>query len=104
LRTAAPRLAILVQVYLEGFGHRTFSYNPGDPTLAERPALVAALLRVRIAEGATRPDSAAAARTAALARARRGLGGRPQQQRARFERALGTAERAYGMREDNVVW
>jgi phosphohistidine swiveling domain-containing protein len=104
LQAAAPQLATLVQAYLEGYGHRTFSYDPGDPTLAERPALLAALLRARIAEDPTRPDPAAAARTAALARARRELGGRPVEQRTRFEQALATAERAYGVREDNVVW
>ncbi|HZD68361.1 MAG TPA: PEP/pyruvate-binding domain-containing protein, partial [Actinomycetes bacterium] len=48
LRAAAPEVAILVEAYLEGYGHRTFSYDPGDPTLAERPALLAALLRARI--------------------------------------------------------
>src|SRR5215207_3998519 len=104
LQKAAPPLAILVEAYLEGYGHRTFSYDPGDPTLAERPTLLAALLRARITEGATRPDPAAEARTAALARARRGLGGRPAEQRARFEGALATAQRAYGVREDNVLW
>jgi pyruvate,water dikinase len=104
LHAAAPPLAIRLEAYLEGYGHRTFSYDPGDPTLAERPALVAALLRARIAEDPTRPDPAAAARTAALARARRELAGRPAEQRARFERALASAQRAYGVREDNVVW
>ncbi|HET7518343.1 MAG TPA: PEP-utilizing enzyme, partial [Actinomycetes bacterium] len=104
LQAAAPPLAILVEAYLEGYGHRTFSYDPGDLTLAERPALLAALLRARIAEGGPRPDPAAAARTGALAQARRELGGRPAQQRTRFEQALATAERAYGVREDNVVW
>ncbi|HZD02612.1 MAG TPA: PEP/pyruvate-binding domain-containing protein [Actinomycetes bacterium] len=104
LHAAAPQLAILVEAYLEGYGHRTFSYDPGDPTLTERPALVAALLRARIAEGETQVDPAAEARAAARARARRGLGSRPEQQRARFERALATAERAYGVREDNVLW
>jgi len=104
LQGAAPPLATLVEAYLEGYGHRTFSYDPGDPTLAERPALVAALLRARITEDPTRPDPAAEARTAALGRARRGLGGRPADQRTRFERALATAQRAYGVREDNVLW
>lgn len=104
LHTAAPRLAVLVEAYLERYGHRTFSYDPGDPTLAERPALLAALLRARIAEGRTRPDPVEEARTAALTRVRRELDGRPEQQRERFERALATAQRAYGVREDNVLW
>ncbi len=104
LQAAAPQLAIRLQAYLEGYGHRTFSYDPGDPTLAERPALLAALLRARIAEDPTRPDPTAEARTAALGRARRELDSRPQEQRARFERALATAQRAYGVREDNVLW
>jgi rifampicin phosphotransferase len=104
LQGAAPPLAILVEAYLEGYGHRTFSYDPGDPTLAERPTLLAGLLRARIAEDPTRPDPTAEARTAALGRARGELGGRPQEQRQRFERALATAQRAYGVREDNVLW
>jgi phosphohistidine swiveling domain-containing protein len=104
LQGAAPPLAILVEAYLEDYGHRTFSYDPGDPTLAERPTLLAGLLRARIAEDPTRPDPAAEARTAALGRARGELGGRPQEQRQRFERALATAQRAYGVREDNVLW
>jgi rifampicin phosphotransferase len=104
LHAATPQLASLVEAYLEGYGHRPFSYDPGDPTLSERPGLVAALLRARIAEGGVRPDPAAEAGTAALGRARRELSDRPREQRERFEHALATAERAYGVREDNVVW
>jgi pyruvate,water dikinase len=104
LREEAPEIAVLVETYLAEYGQRTFSYDPGDPTLAERPALVAALLRARVADGRDRPDPTAEARAAALARAGGDLHGRPGEQRERFEHALATAERAYGVREDNVLW
>jgi rifampicin phosphotransferase len=104
LRAAAPQHAVLLEAYLEEFGHRTFSYDPGDPTLAERPALVATLLRACIAQGDGRPDPAGETRDAAIARARRELRGRSVEQRQRFEDAVVTAQRAYGVREDNVLW
>ncbi|HEX6237195.1 MAG TPA: PEP/pyruvate-binding domain-containing protein, partial [Acidimicrobiales bacterium] len=104
LRVQAPEIAVLVESYLAEHGHRTFSYDPGDPTLADRPGLVATLLRARVADGGTRPDHAAEARTAALARATDALRSRPREQAERFHDALDTAERAYGTREDNVLW
>ncbi len=105
LREAAPEVAVAMDGYLAEHGHRTLSYDPGDPTLAERPELLAGLLRDRL-RGAASGDADAAerARADALTRARAELATRSDGERERFERALAAAERAYPIREDNVVW
>ncbi|MGH3494399.1 MAG: PEP-utilizing enzyme, partial [Sciscionella sp.] len=69
-----------------------------SPILAERPALLAGLLRdaMRVER---RADPAGAAQRAAT-RARGLLAGHPAAQRDRFERDLAAALRAYPLRED----
>jgi pyruvate,water dikinase len=103
LREVAPDAARACEGYLEQHGHRTLSYDPGDVTLAERPELLAGLLRDRLSGGATVHDPGAI-RDEALGRARAALAEATDEQRARFERALAVAERAYPSREENVIW
>lgn len=102
LRTAAPDLAQAFASCLEDHGHRTTAYDPGAPTLAERPELLAALVLDRMREGGDACGRVKALREDALARARAVLASRPAAYRERFERALASAQRAYGVREENV--
>ena len=101
---AAPDLGRAFAGYLERYGFRAASYDPGDATLAERPELLAMLLRdlVHAVKSNAGEDLPARRREQALARARAGLQGRSEQERQRFERALVFAERAYPVREDNI--
>ncbi len=103
LRDAAPAAASAFESYLEQHGRRTLSYDPGDVTLAERPELLTALVRDRLSGGTTVRE-AGAAREEALGRARAALAEATEEERARFERALAAAERAYPSREENVIW
>lgn len=103
LRDSAPWAADAFEEYLERYGHRTFGYDPGDPTLFERPELVVGLLAEQV-----RGVGAAAGDTPVqpdmLTQARAALAGRAEQDRVRFEAALSYAQRAYGQREDNISW
>lgn len=103
LRRSAPWAADELDDYLGRYGHRTVTLDAGDPTWFERPEIVAGLLagqlRAQVADShqaRTQPD--------VPAEARRELAGRRDEDRARFERTLAYATRAYAMREDNVIW
>jgi phosphohistidine swiveling domain-containing protein len=103
IREAAPEAAGAFEEYLDRYGHRTVSYDPGDPTLFERPAVLAGLLAGQVrSKGDTsgRPQ----APDDAVTRARSALSQRSEEDRSRFERALAQALRAYGEREDNIFW
>lgn len=104
LEQASPEMADAFRTYLDRYGHRPASYDPGDPTLFERPALLAALLRDRITDGnPDRPDVTDISRDA-LARARSILANASDDDRERFERAVALARSVYGNREDNIFW
>lgn len=104
LREVAPWAAKEFEEYLERYGHRTVGYDPGDPTLFERPEMVLGLLaeqmRDSVAAGAATPPVL----PEAVAQARVELAGRGEEDQARFEQALAYAQRAYGQREDNISW
>lgn len=102
LSQSVPWAAEAFDNYLERYCHRPVTYDPGDPTLFERPEIVARLLAQQAQE---RPDAGHMhVQHDALAQARAELAGRPEQDRARFERALAYACRAYRQREDNIFW
>jgi len=105
MRAVAPDLAAAVEAYLEEHGHRTLSYDPGDPTLAERPELLAGLLRDRLGQRPAGPGiiPGEIGRGEAIARARVGLAQRTAAERDRFEQVLAAAERVYPIREDNIA-
>lgn len=90
--------------YLREFGRRTVRYELANPTLAETPDLILALIGDQIRRGY---DSEADARVLAERRARlavearRLLSGHPAAEREHFERALARAERAYPIREEH---
>ena len=101
LHRSAPWAAEAFEGYLERYGHRTVSYDPGDPTLFERPEVMAGLLAEQVRKRAVAPGETQAQQKA-LAKARAELAGHSEGDRARFETALAFALRAYGQREDNI--
>lgn len=109
LRQASPAAGEAFDAYLDRYGHRTISYDPGDPTLFERPAVFAGLLRDRVCDrmGAGGDGSVSTGDESgadALERARAVLAERSEADRRRFETVLEQALRAYGPREDNIFF
>ena len=96
---ADPAAADELPAFLERYGHRPTSYDPGDPTLFERPQIVERLLADQVRRGALSP-----APPDVIAGARAGLAGCSESDRARFEAALSFALRAYPNREENIYW
>ena len=103
LREAAPAFGKEFDEYLERYGHRPVSYDPGDATLFERPEMVAGLLIQQVRD-ATSSSGGPGGPPDALSRARADLSEHSEEDRARFERAVAYARRAYGQREDNIFW
>lgn len=105
LRQTVPEIAKAFESYLNEYGHRPVNYEPGSPTLAERPELLAGLLRDRLAAGGseTLPDLTAA-RKEAVESARSELVKRSKHDMARFEKALAFAELVYPRREDDIFY
>ena len=101
LREVDPATADSFAAYLDAWGHRTASYDPGSDTLFEHPALVARLVTDRISD-----DEAVAERKdePAVLRARSALRELSADLGDRFEDLLAAARRAYGVREDNVFY
>ena len=99
-----PEFAREFAAYQRDFGCRAIRYEIADPSMAETPDLTLRLLADQLDHGY---DPGAQAiehlgrRAAAVDRARQALAGRPPAEHERFERALGRAERAYPVREDN---
>jgi pyruvate,water dikinase len=104
LQEASPALADAFRAYLDRYGHRTASYDPGDPTLFERPALLAGLLRDRVSAGDRDHRDGSQISQDAFARAHTTLAHRSEDDRGRFELAVEAARRVYGNREDNIFW
>ena len=99
-----PEFAREFAAYQRDFGCRAIRYEIADPSMAETPDPTLRLLADQLDHGY---DPGAQAiehlgrRAAAVDRARQALAGRPPAEHERFERALGRAERAYPVREDN---
>jgi pyruvate,water dikinase len=104
LKEASPESAEAFRTYLDRYGHRTVGYDPGDPTLFERPALLAGLLRDCVTVGGGDQQGGSSISEPALTRARAALADRSEEDRDRFEHALAMARRVYGNREDNIFW
>lgn len=105
LRQAAPDIAQAFESFMNQYGHRPINYEPGSPTLAERPGFLANLLRDKVtaSSSATGADLARA-RKEAIESARSELSRRQNQDLARFERVLAFAELAYPRREDDIFY
>lgn len=105
LRRDASDLADAFDDHVARYGHRTPNYDPGAPTMAERPQLAAALLLDAVAaEDRDLSQELATRREDARERARAALRDHAPADRERFERVLERAEAVYGLREDNVFW
>ncbi|MDZ7673756.1 MAG: PEP/pyruvate-binding domain-containing protein [Acidimicrobiales bacterium] len=107
LEQVAPDVADAVRAYWEEWGLRAVNYDPGAPTIAERPALLVGLLRDAIDRvEATAREGVGATRDAAEARAREQLEQRgvAADDRRRFDGALTYARTVYPLREDNLFW
>lgn len=90
--------------YQREFGCRTIRYEVADPTLAETPELLLALIGNQISRNYDpEADSRALAEKRAhlVEQARKMLSERPAAERDRFERALARAQRAYPVREEH---
>lgn len=88
-----------LRAWLQRWGLRTIGYDPGQPSFAERPSLVIALL-AELVDGHRQLDLEAG-RAKAVADARSRLSGAALE---RFNRTLAVAEVVYPLREDNVFY
>jgi pyruvate,water dikinase len=93
-----PSVARELRQYLQFWGLRPLGPEPGCPTVAEQPHLVADLIADLLSDDGPRDQSAA--RVALVEEARAQLTGSA---RHRFDAALAYAERVYPLREDNVL-
>jgi pyruvate,water dikinase len=91
--------------YMAEYGCRALRYEVADPTVAEVPELVLGLIRDQVqrdydplAEAAQQREIRQRARVAI----EQALAGKPARARAEFEDRLRRAERAYGVKEENV--
>ena len=101
----SPERADAYERFLRYYGCRALDVEVAEPTLAESPHLLNALLATAAEAGSVDGDAMRAdARREAADRARAQLAG-ARHARARlagFERLLAQAERVYGLRDDNV--
>ncbi|UCD09986.1 MAG: hypothetical protein JSU79_04920 [Dehalococcoidales bacterium] len=105
LRKVEPKFAYAFDEYLGEYGHRTTNYEPGSPTLAEKPELLVNMIRDRLNSVAqfdvSDPDEI---REDAEKRARSELVSKSQEDCERFEETLKAAQRTNPIREDNVFY
>ena len=93
--------------YQKEFGARALRYEVADPTVAETPALVLAMIRDQVDrdyDPTAQASALAQERAEVVDRARTALAGRPGSDRERFERTLARAEQAYPLREDSEFY
>jgi pyruvate,water dikinase len=104
LNAADAGFAEAFYAYQRRYCCRSIGYDAAAPTMAEVPELTLNLIRHQVAQGYDPAAEAAEAermRSRTVAEARAVLAGRPVEERERFERTLGSAQRAYPVREDN---
>jgi pyruvate,water dikinase len=102
-----PEFAKAFEQYQRTFGARALRYEVAGPSLAEMPELTLATVRDQLRRGyapSAHFDAHAARRTESVAQARALLAGRPEVERARFERALGRAQAAHPVHEENEFY
>ncbi|HKY76313.1 MAG TPA: PEP-utilizing enzyme [Acidimicrobiia bacterium] len=98
-----PEFAACFGDYQEEFGFRSIRYEVADPSMLETPDRTLRLIADQLQSGydpAARVAAVTERREAVRADARALLAGRPEADRARFERALDRAQRWYPARED----
>jgi pyruvate,water dikinase len=89
--------------YQQAYGQRVTGYDVAQPTLAEQPEIVLAMVRDGLAADTATPDMTIKRARQALAEAHRTLAVRAPGERDRFDRELAAARRAYPVREDNTA-
>jgi rifampicin phosphotransferase len=108
-RIGATDAAAAIVAHFDRFGCRVTAFDPGRPTIDERPGLVLGLLRDLVADGVgpeeladtlARRRTAAEAEMEAAAEAR----GLSPQRRERLRDALAAARRVWPVREDNLAY
>ncbi|MGH3436443.1 MAG: PEP/pyruvate-binding domain-containing protein [Sciscionella sp.] len=104
LTDADPALGAAFHNWIQSYGLRCVNDDPGSPVLAERPLLLATLLRDALAARQRPVGTAARQAEQALTRARSQLASHPAADRAGFERALAAASRSYPVREETTFW
>ncbi|WFE29235.1 PEP/pyruvate-binding domain-containing protein [Solwaraspora sp. WMMD791] len=99
------RFAAALADYRHRYTHRTLGFDLTEPTIAEQPAVLLAMLRAQL----ERPYDLAARRAAgdrtvvdALAQARAGLAGRPAADRQRFEAAYAASVLSGPVRDEKA--
>jgi pyruvate,water dikinase len=102
-----PVFAAAFAVYVEQFAHRTAGFDLTEPTLAEQPAVLLALIRAQLAQpyDFTAERAAHDARLAqALAEADAALAGRPPADRTRFAAALAACRQSSPVRDEKAYY
>jgi len=93
--------------YVRRYAHRTVGFDLTEPTVAERPAVLLALIRAQLAQPydfAAERAAIAARRDQALAEARELLADRPAADTARFEAALEASVLSSPVRDEKVFY
>lgn len=108
-RHGAAEASAAIARHLDRFGCRVTAFDPGRPTIDERPGLVLGLLRDLVVDGAGPEELAAALeqrRTAAEAEMAAAVDGRGlgPEQRQQLHDALAGARRVWPVREDNLTY
>ena len=107
LSSADREFAAAFEAYQREFGSRALRYEVADPTVAETPTLVLAMIRDQLDreyDPSAESELVARRRSEAVIGARNALGGRQSAERCRFECALTRAEQAYPLREDSEFY
>ena len=103
LRSVDAELGDAVSEYLDEYGFRAVGYDPGSPTIGERPAVFARNLREAVESSETSTDPEAV-RAEAEGEARQILNDLGEAEVEEFEQVLDRARGIYYLREDNIVW
>jgi pyruvate,water dikinase len=93
--------------YVDEYGHRTVGFDLTEPTLAEQPGLLLALVRAqrdRPYDFAAERDALLLRQSTALVAAREILAGRDADERERFERAFAASEASGPVRDEKVFY
>jgi pyruvate,water dikinase len=101
LRAEAPEFASLWDEFVERWAHRVMSYDLGDPTLAERPAMIRRRVLELAVEETDHLNALATRRAGTEADARASL---PESLQAEFEDLLRIARERWPCREQNVAY
>jgi phosphohistidine swiveling domain-containing protein len=107
LAVADPDFAAAFADYVRQYAHRTIGFDLTEPTLAEQPAVLLALIRAQLAKPydfAAERAAVGARIAAALAEARTALSSRPAADRARFEAAFAASEQSAPVRDEKVFF